>query len=263
MKKTWVVGLLSTSLAIGLYWPSYSRADTTDADAITVAVGAGVNRIPSFAGAKTQRSEPIPYVDFEWPNHVSVSTLDGLQVDLIGGDVLHGGIYGDYRWGRDREDLGHTLGGKIPTLAPRFTGGGYLEWQLTKQVDAGTSLSHDINGAGEYLQIYAEWDPPKIWLLEQSFEVRWQALNAAAMNRLFGFTPGQASLLDVPTWHPGAGSQLADLEYDVFVPTSKHTGIALALTCGRLLGGAAGSPLVRRFGSRTQISESLAFIYHL
>ncbi|NMW25660.1 MipA/OmpV family protein, partial [Rhodanobacter denitrificans] len=30
-----------------------------------------------------------------------------------------------------------------------------------------------------------------------------------------------------------------------------------------LLGGAADSPLVGRYGSRTQLSESLAFMYHL
>lgn len=70
-------------------------------------------------------------------------------------------------------------------------------------------------------------------------------------------------MLNVPAWHPGAGSQLADLEYDLFVPTSKHTGVALSVIYGRLLGNAADSPLVTQFGSRTQISESLAFVYHL
>ncbi|MEO8837644.1 MAG: MipA/OmpV family protein, partial [Herbaspirillum sp.] len=58
------------------------------------------------------------------------------------------------------------------------------------------------------------------------------------------------------------GSQLASLEYDLFLPTSQHTGLALALTYGRLLGDAADSPLVAQFGSRTQWSESLAFVYH-
>jgi outer membrane scaffolding protein for murein synthesis (MipA/OmpV family) len=69
--------------------------------------------------------------------------------------------------------------------------------------------------------------------------------------------------LSVPVWQPGAGGQFASLEYDLFVPTSLHTGVALALVCGRLLGDAANSPLVTRYGSRTQLSESLAFVYHL
>ena len=259
-------GLLAACLLMALFWPPESHADnsdeTTDPNAITMALGAGVERLPSFAGAKADRAEPIPYVDFEWPDHVSLSTLDGLQVDLIGGSVLHGGFFGDYQWGRDTEDLSPRLREKLNPLSPRLTAGGYLEWQLTKQIDIGTNLSHDTNGAGAYLNVYAEWDLPKVWLIEHSLQVRWQAMNGSAMSRFFGITPNQASLLDVPSWHPGRGSQLADLEYDVFVPTSQHTGVALALTYGRLLGNAADSPLVTRFGSATQISEALAFVYH-
>lgn len=257
---------LSSCLLAGLTWSFTSAADTGDVtpdpNAITLALGAGVERLPSFPGAKSHRNEPIPYVDFEWPDHVSLSTLDGLQVDLIGGSVLHGGVFGDYQWGRDTDDLSPRLREKLNPLSPRLTAGGYLEWQLTKQIDVGTNLTHDINGAGAYLNVYAEWDLPKLWLIEHSLQVRWQAMNGPAMSRFFGITPTQSSLLNVPSWRPDTGSQLADLEYDVFVPTSQHTGIALALTYGRLLGNAADSPLVTRFGSATQISESLAFVYH-
>jgi outer membrane protein len=260
-------GFFASSLLAALLWPLIGRADAPGGaapapDATTFAVGLGVERLPSFAGASSHRNEPIPYVDVEWPDHVSLSTLDGLQVDLIGGSVLHGGFFGDYQWGRDTEDLSPALREKLNPLSPRLTTGGYLEWQLTKQIDVGSNLSHDINGAGAYLNVYAEWDLPKVWLIEHSLQVRWQAMNGPAMSRFFGITPSQSRLLGVPSWHPGTGSQLADLEYDVFVPTSEHTGVALALTYGRLLGNAADSPLVTHFGSATQISESLAFVYH-
>ncbi|WP_460878754.1 MipA/OmpV family protein [Rhodanobacter koreensis] len=233
-----------------------------DTDPPTLAGGVGIEHLPRWPGAKTSQYQPIPYVDIEIPNRISLSTQDGLQVDLIGGSVLHGGIYGDYQWGRESSDLG-VLRNRIAPLSPRLTLGGYLEWQLGKNVDIGTNLSHDTHGAGAYLDLYAEWDLPQIWLLQHSVELHWQAMNAHAMNRFFGINPSQASVLNVPAWHPAAGSQLASLEYDLFVPTSKHTGFALALSYGRLLGHAGDSPLVTRFGSRTQLSESLAFMYHL
>lgn len=260
-------GWLAAGAFAVLLWSSPGRADAADAapadpKPITLVLGVAVERLPSFPGAKTYRNEPIPYVDFEWPDHVTLSSLGGLQVDLIGGPVLHGGLFGDYQWGRDTEDLG-GLSHRLKPLSPRLTVGGYLEWQLTQQIDVGTNVSHDTWGAGAYINVYAEWDLPKIWLLEQQLQVRWQAMNAPAMNRFFGLTPGEASALNVAPWHPGAGSQLASLEYDLFVPTSQHTGIALAVTYGRLLGRAADSPLVTRFGSRAQLSESLAFVYHL
>ncbi len=255
--------LLSSGLLAGLIWSSACRADAVDGAApVNVALGVGAERLPSFAGAASHRNEPIPYVDIEWANHLSLSTLDGLQVDLIGGSALHGGFFGDYQWGRDTDDLSPRLRGKLNALSPRLTAGGYLEWQLSKQIDVGTDLSHDTNGAGAYLNVYAEWDLPKVWLIEHSLQVRWQAMNGAAMSRFFGITPTQANALNVPSWRPGSGSQLAELEYDVFVPTSVHTGVALAVTCGRLLGDAADSPLVTRFGAVTQISESVAFVYH-
>ena len=227
----------------------------------TIAVGAGVQDLPSWAGAKTSRYQPIPFFDIEIPNHLSLSSQDGLQLNLLGGTVLHGGLYGDYQWGRDSDDLG-ALRGKIAALSPRLTLGGYLEWQLDKQFDAGANLSHDTQGEGAYLKIYAEWDLPPVWLLQQSVQVTWQGMNGAAMRRFFGVSPAQASVLQVQPWQPGAGGQLASLEYDLFVPTSKHTGFAFAMVYGRLLGDAGDSPLVTRFGSRNQWNESLAFVYH-
>lgn len=246
-------------LAACLLWPLGCIAATTPA---VFAVGAGMQRMPSWPGAKNQHGEPVPYLDIELPDRGSFSTLDGLQIDLIRGTAWHGGIHGDYQWGRSRGDLG-DLRGKIASLPPRINLGGYLEWQLTRQIDVGGNLSHDINGAGAYLELYAEWDLPPAGLLEQAVALHWQAMNAPAMNRFFGISPQAARALPAPTWQPGVGSQLASLEYDLFMPTSKHTGVALVLVYGRLLGGAADSPLVTRYGSRTQLSESLAFMYHL
>ncbi|WP_449424314.1 MipA/OmpV family protein [Rhodanobacter lindaniclasticus] len=246
-------------LAACLLWPLGCFA-TTDPDVF--AVGVGMQRMPSWPGASSQHSEPVPYLDIDLPGRGSFSTLDGLQIDLIHGSSWHGGIHGDYQWGRSSDDLG-SLRGKIASLPPRVNLGGYLEWQLTPRIDVGGSLSHDINGAGAYLELYAEWDPPSIGLLEQSVALRWQAMNAPAMNRFFGVSPQAAQALSVPAWQPGADGQLAALEYDLFLPTSRRTGVALVLVYGRLLGDAADSPLVTRYGSRTQLSESLAFVYHL
>ena len=245
-------------LATCLLWPLGCIAAT---DPAVFAVGTGLQRMPSWPGAKNQHSEPVPYLDIELPGRGSFSTLNGLQIDLIRGTAWHGGIHGDYQWGRSRDDLGN-LRGKIASLPPRINLGGYLERQLTRQIDVGGNLGHDINGAGAYLELYAEWDLPSIGLLEHTVGLHWQAMNAPAMNRFFGISPQAARALPVPAWQPGAGSQLASLEYDLFMPTSRHTGVALVLVYGRLLGGAADSPLVTRYGSRTQLSESLAFVYH-
>ncbi|MEO6801337.1 MAG: MipA/OmpV family protein [Rhodanobacter sp.] len=240
-------------------WTSACMADTDSQP--TWAAGVGVEHLPSWAGAKNSRYQWIPYVDVEIPNRLSLSTEDGLQIDLIGGSELRGGIYGDYQWGRESDEVG-TLRHRIKPLSPRLTLGGYLEWQLSRQVDIGSDLSHDTQGAGTYLKLYGEWDLPPVGVLQHSLQLSWQAMNGAAMQRYFGISPVQAGELNVPPWQPAAGSELATLEYDLFVPTSKHTGFALAVIYGRLLGDAGDSSLVTRFGSRTQWNESIAFVYH-
>lgn len=250
---------LSACILLGLPWAQRCAAD--DGEQPTYAIGAGVERMPAWPGARDSRNQPIPFFDIEIPNHLSLSTQDGLQFDLIGGPVLHGGFYGDYQWGRESSDLG-KLAGKIASLSPRLTAGGYLEWQLSKQIDVGVDISHDTEGAGLYTDVYGEWDLPQVWLLQQSLELHWQAMNSAGMNRFFGVNPAQARGLAVYPWRPGAGSQSATLEYDLFIPTSRHTGLALALSWEELLGNAGESPLVVRFGSHSQPSESLAYIYH-
>jgi outer membrane scaffolding protein for murein synthesis (MipA/OmpV family) len=250
--------LLFALLCLSL--PLCSLADPDDAP--TLAVGAGMQHMPAWAGARTHRSDPIPFVDIELPQYgFSLSTEDGLQYDMVRGANLHGGLYGSFQWGRDRDDLG-ALAGRVPALAPRATGGGFLEWDFDRQLDAGMRLSHDVDGAGAYLEFYAEWNPPRLGLVEQSLELRWQSMNGAAMRRFFGLTPASAQALGVPAWQPGGGSELATLEYDLFLPTGKHTGLAASLEYGYLLGHAAASPLVRQYGSRNQLTESLAFVYH-
>ncbi|WP_426664620.1 MipA/OmpV family protein [Rhodanobacter aciditrophus] len=250
--------LLFALLCLSL--PPCALADSDNVS--TLAVGAGMQHMPGWVGARTHRSDPVPFVDIELPQYgFSLSTEDGLQYDLVRGAHLHGGLYGGFQWGRDHDDLG-TLAGKVPTLAPRATGGGFLEWDFDRQLDAGMRLSHDVNGAGAYLEFYAGWNPPRLGLMEQSLELRWQSMNGAAMRRFFGLKPASAQALGVPVWQPGAGSELATLEYDLFLPTGKHTGLAASLEYGYVLGHAAASPLVRRYGSRSQLTESLAFVYH-
>lgn len=245
--------------------PHVAHADSSSNggsnDTPVYAIGVGVNRMPGWSGSTYLHDSLVPYFDIELPGLGSLSSESGLQIDLIRGQALHGGIYGGYEWGRDRDEMG-AIAGKVPSLSPRFDGGVYLEWQITPDLDAGTDLSHDLDGATTYWKLYAEWDLPAIGYLQHSLQFGWQALDGAGMRRLYGITPGQATALGTASWQPGAGAQQASLEYDLFMPTSRHTGIAAALRCSYLLGKAADSPLVRRYGTPWQPSATLAFIYH-
>jgi hypothetical protein len=227
----------------------------------TYAFGAAVQRMPSWLGSRSDRVEPLPYIDIDLPDVGEFSTNDGVTLDAIRGEHWHGGFYGDYRWGRTTHDLG-ALGGKVRPLSPRLQAGGYIEYAPDTHWTLGTHLSHDTDGAGAYLDLYVDWQLPDLWLIEHSLEVQWTGTNGSAMRRFFGLSPAEGAALGVAAYRPGAGGEQRSLEYDAFIPTSQHTGIALALVYGRLQAGAASSPLVARYGSRTQLSRTVAFVYH-
>ena len=227
----------------------------------TVLLGGGIQRMPAWLGADHQRNQPVPFIYAELPWHVTLSTTDGLTVDLIHESKWHGGLYGNYQWGRDRDELGHPLEGIVDSLPARLNLGGYLEYHFTVQFDVGTNVSHDTNGAGAYYTLYADYDLPAIGYLMHSMEVQWQGMNGPAMRRFFGLTPHQAEQLGVDPWSPGCGSQQIALEYSAFMPTSLHTGFALLIDYTRLLDQAADSPLVRHFGNANQLTTTLAFSY--
>lgn len=254
--------LRMTALLCACVLSSIARADdASTADDRNVILGAGVQRMPGWIGSKDHRNQPVPYIDAELPWHITLSTLDGLTVDFIHSGPWRGGFYGNYLWGRERSDLGPRLGGIVDSLSPRLNAGGYLEYQATKAFSVGGNLAHDTQGAGAYLNLYADCDLPAIGYFNHSVQLQWQAMNGPAMRRFFGVTLGQAMQLDIAPWSPGAGSQQISFEYDAYMPTSVHTGVAVAINYARLLGDSADSPLVRHYGSANQLTTTLAFVY--
>ncbi|MCF7751059.1 MipA/OmpV family protein [Bacillus subtilis subsp. subtilis] len=240
-----------------------SPAKADDADGRwRVAVGAGAQQLPRWLGSDRQQWQAIPFFDIQTPGGSELSSTDGLSVPLAKAGRWQGGVYGDYLWGRSRSDLGPALADALPTLHTRLHAGGFVQYQASTALSFDARLGHDLGSNGAYLTLSADYDLPPVWYLQQSLSLGWRGMNGAAMRRYFGVSPASAALLGTDAWQPGSGSQQASANYSVFVPTSQHTGLALSLEYARLLGDAADSPLVQRFGSRGQWERSLAFVYH-
>ena len=227
-----------------------------------VAIGAGAQYLPRWLGADREQWQPIPFVDIEAPGLGELSSTDGLTVPLAKDGRWQAGLYGDYLWGRSRSDLGPALAAAVPTIHTRLHAGGFVEYQAATALAIGARLGHDLGSDGAYLSLYADYDLPPVWYLQQSMSLGWRGMNAAAMRRYFGVDAQAAAQLGSDAWRPGAGSQQVSANYSLFVPTSQHTGLALSLEYARMLGGAADSPLLERFGSRGQWERSVAFVYH-
>lgn len=258
--------LLALGIANALLLPAQARAADdvpTDGDRkVNIALGVGGQYLPRWLGSGQRQWQTVPFFDIEMPGVGELSSTDGLTLHLPHDGPWEAGIYGDYLWGRSRSDLGPRLAGKIPSLSPRVHGGVYAEYQFDGHSALGARLGHDLTGNGAYLAAYYDRDLPQVWYIQHSVELGWRGMNRAAMNRYFGVSAQSATQLQTDAWSPGSGSQQLSANYSAFVPTSQHTGFAFSLDYSRLLGGAASSPLVRQFGSRNQLEESIAFVYH-
>lgn len=237
-------------------------SDSKSEEATTFAFGAGWARMPRWMGSGLTKNFAVPYININWQNRVEFSTTNGLIVDLIHDGPWHGGVVGTMMWGRSYNDL-QSLSTRVPTLTNTVQGGVYLEYDLTKELSVGARLRHDIQGTGAaYGDIYADLDLPSPGLIDHSVRIAAEAMNQSAMNRYFGVAPDTAAALGTSAYRPGGGYSQLSVSYDVFVPTSQSTGVALAAGYGRLGGPAADSPLVRNFGSVHQRNLMAAFLYH-
>jgi len=264
-----LIRLQSTSLAtllLSITGASAATPDTDQPDESThpmdnvFAIGVGVERQPSWLGAATHKTRPIPYLDISWHDQIELSTTDGLSVDLLHGEHWHGGMVGTLMWGRSARDLG-ALANRINTLNNTEQAGTYLEYAFTKSLSVGARWRHDVQGTGAaYGDIYTEFSLPAPGAIEHSIKLASEAMNGAAMRRFFGLTPEAGSALGTGAYRPDGGFTSISVSYEIFVPTSTHTGISFAVERSRLLGAAARSPLVHDFGTHSQRTAMLAAI---
>ena len=223
-------------------------------------LGGGFIRLPAWQGSRAHRDQLAPYVQARLGDRITLSTDDGATLDLIAGQHLHGGLYGNYQWGRSHEDLGR-LGGKVTSLSPRLNAGGYLEYDFSQAQNVGINAAHDTLGAGAYINVYAFTALPPIGRYEHGLQLQWQWMNGPAMRRFFGLSAIEAAALGVASWQPGAGGQQIGIEYDGLIPLGRHLATVFSLSYARLLGHAEDSPLVRAYGTADQFTGSMALVY--
>jgi len=225
-------------------------------------LGLGAQRYPRWLGAKSQRTIPIPYVDLNWQDRVELSTTDGLRVDLLHGQHWHGGLVGTLTWGRSRHDLG-SAASQLPTFDTTVQAGLYLEYAPMEPLSLGLRWRRDLQATGVvYGDLYAEWDLPRLGYVEHSIKGSVEGMNGRGMRRFFGLDAASAAALGQSPYAPGRGASQYTLDYQAFVPTSAHTGVALDFSWGKLSSTARQSPVIQSYGAPVQRSIMAAFVLH-
>lgn len=239
-----------------------AQAAESPPESFAYTLGLGVQRYPRWLGAKRQRTIPIPYVDLNWQDRIELSTTDGLRVDLVHGQHWHGGLVGTLTWGRSRHDLG-SAASQLPTFDTTVQAGVYLEYAPIEPLSLGLRWRRDLQATGVvYGDLYAEWDLPRLGYVEHSIKGSVEGMNGRGMRRFFGLDAASAAALGQSPYAPGRGASQYTLEYQAFVPTSAHTGVALDFSWGKLASTARQSPVIQSYGAPVQRSVMAAFVVH-
>lgn len=255
-------GMLGVLMVVVAYPFAWASDDPKLAGQTTFAFGWGGERVPRWLGAGGAKSQGIPFFDLNWHDRVELSSTDGLSVDLIHSDAWHGGLLGTMMWGRSTRDLAE-LSRAVPTLNNTHQAGLYLENEVVRGVFLGLSMRHDIQDTGAaYANVYANWDLPSIFHIEQSVKIDSMFMNGAAMRRNFGLSAESAAELGVQSYRPAPGHESDTLSYQVFLPLGQSIGIVAGANWSLLQAQAAESPLVARLGTRMQRTYMAAFMAH-
>ncbi|TAN51282.1 MAG: MipA/OmpV family protein [Rhodospirillales bacterium] len=222
-----------------------------------VAVGLGAISYPEYEGADSQAYLPVPYIDVKWKDQVFLNTFDGLGWNAWQGRNFRVGPI-----------LTYTLPGDKPAgandVAFGVQAGAFAEFafdyykfdvKLLQSVLGDSEGQRAELGAGVGSKINGNFT----WLARLS--TTWVSANE--MKTYFGLSPREASDMTPKqtSYSPGAGFKDATLSLRGSYDITPHWLILGEGKYARLLGEAADSPLVTKFGNENQFGFWAAAAY--
>lgn len=249
----------ASALAALTLMPATAEAQDEEEGARQTRVTFGPRLMPSFPGADGVSLRP--YVDvsrrrgdqpfpFRAPDEgPAIAVYD--QGGLAFGPVI--GFVGE----RSREDVGG-----LDKVGFTIEAGVFVRYWLGPHFRLSAEARQGINGHGALIGLvgadYVVRDRDR-WLL--SFGPRLTVASGRFARTYFGVTPREAAMTGVTAYSPDASLSAAGAVVGVRRQLSRRWGVLGYAKYDRLLGDAADSPVVDRFGSRDQWSGGVAVSY--
>jgi MipA family protein len=233
-----------------------SISDTPDAEphvnGISGVAGLGALVGPAYDGSKKTKTSPYPYVDIHgfFNDHMYLSSVRGIGVNLLDLDHFRGGFALNYAAGRTSKDDPHLNG--LPDISGAAQVGGFLTYSL-KPVAFEARVRRRLGStAGTQVELGASVGAAPVPRLHLSLGVSAAWADASYQKTFFGVTPAeatQATALGNPLtpYTPKAGLTTAGVTAAGVYQMGKHWGLIGRLELQDLVGKQAkDSPLTQR-----------------
>ena len=226
---------------------------------LEVRLGAGTIVAPAYEGADNYEARFFPQLSVQWRDRVFLSNTRLEVVAWKNEDFAVGPVV-QYRFGRREKNSADLIGlGNVPDAVEL---GAFVQWRSDWFL-AGADLTGDVGSGHEGLlgSLWIGSELPLIDRLKMSGGFRLSWASGAYMRANFGITPAQSAASGLPVFRASGGVKdvgaRIKLRYRVLENWRVNTWIGYI----RLLGDAAGSPLVKERGSPNQFIWSLSVQY--
>lgn len=240
--------------------PAWSVASAQEARYLRVRLGAGAEVRPQYPGADADKIGPLLSVSvahgtdpfkFKGPDDssgialVSTSTFSfGPAANLVGSR-------------RDR-DVGAPVG-RVP---PTVEAGVFLGYRPTPSWRLRAEL---LKGIGGHDGVRAQFGVDRIWRDGDRYVLslgpRLLISDAHYERAYFGVSPSASLRTGLPVYTPRGGIYGVGATSGMSLQFDEHWGLFGYARYERLVGDAAKSPIVRRYGSRDQLSGGIGLTY--
>lgn len=215
---------------------------------------------PEYSGSRSYRALPLPSISAHWEDRLSISPLEGVQLNLLPGKALKFGPVVTYARGRpargELSDLARVRGG--------FAGGGFIDYRLgplTLGGDAIHAFSGGLEGYRARLQLRWHGIAASRWIFGLGPSLTWSSREWAGA--YFDISAEDASRSGLPAYSARSGLSDVRLNGHLTYMLSRKTSITAFGSMGRLLGGAADSPIVREHGRPQQGFAGIMLMHRL
>ncbi|WP_051503959.1 MipA/OmpV family protein [Sphingomonas jaspsi] len=237
-----------------------AHAEDTPKDDLRIRVGLGARVQPSFIGSDKREVAPLWDIDvargdklfqFEAPD-------DKFAVPVYNKNSFSFGPTANIEWKRKAKDVGVAVD-NVPTT---FEAGVYAQYQPLESIRLRADLRKGIGG---HQGIVGGISLDKIWRDGDKYVFsvgpRLSFSDGRYQRAYFGVDNGAALASGLPVYRPGGGVHGVGMASGLTYQFNPRFGMFGFAKYERLVGDAAKSPIVREYGSRTQLSAGLGLTY--
>jgi outer membrane protein len=252
--------MASAAIAAATMLPGWGTALAQDSNDLRVRVGLGGQMRPEYIGADDYELGPLWDIDiargtnafaFEAPDY-------SFGIPIVSTGPLSFGPAANLASSRKDSDVGAPVG-KVKTT---IEAGAFANLQVSKSIYLHTEL---LKGLGGHDGLVGQIGADQVWRDGDryvfSIGPRLLFSDSRYQRAYFGVDPVVALASGLPAYRPSGGVHGIALASGLSYQFNPRFGMFGYARYERLVGDAAKSPIVREFGSRTQLSGGVGLSY--